>query len=152
MFCKSNLFWKRSLTKWWTGSRNIHSQPSLPYLWGNKRKVDSLNIIVENTKLESTSSIKVLCVNIDSKLNFNDRVCDMCTKARRQLNVWQWMQSLLDYDSRIVIFKSFIVSNFDYCPWSGFLPASHPCQNCRVSINRRLDWFQTTMNRTTTIY
>ena len=30
MFCKSKLFWKRRLTKWWTGSRKIHSQPTLP--------------------------------------------------------------------------------------------------------------------------
>ena len=30
MFYKSKLFWKRRLTKWWTGSRKIHSQPTLP--------------------------------------------------------------------------------------------------------------------------
>ena len=30
MFRKSKLFWKRRLTKWWTGSRKIHSQPTLP--------------------------------------------------------------------------------------------------------------------------
>ena len=48
-----------------------------------------MNIIVENTILESTSSVKVLVVNIDFKLKFNDHVCDMCTKAGRQLNVLQ---------------------------------------------------------------
>ena len=75
-----------------------------------------MNIIVENTNLESTSSIKVLGVNIDSKLNFNDHVCDMCTTAGRQLNVLQRLKSSLDYDSRMVIYKSFIISNFDYYP------------------------------------
>ena len=30
MYCKSKVFWKRRLTKWWTGSRKIHSQPTLP--------------------------------------------------------------------------------------------------------------------------
>ena len=83
---------------------------------GNNKKVDDLNIIVDNTKLESTSSIKVLGVNIDSKLNFNDHVCDMCTKAGRQLNVLQRLKGSLDFDSRMVIYKSFIISNFNYCP------------------------------------
>ena len=83
---------------------------------GNNKKVDDLNIIVENTKLESTSSIKVLGVNIDSKLNFNDHVCDMCTKAGRQLNVLQRLKGSLDFDSLMVIYKSFIISNLNNCP------------------------------------
>ena len=87
------------------------------FLCGNDKRLDDLNIIVENTKLESTSRIKVLGVNIiDSKLNFNDRVCDMCTRAGRQLNVLQRLKSSLDYDSRMVIYKSFIIPNFNYCP------------------------------------
>ena len=86
------------------------------FLCGNNKKVDDLNIIVENTKLESTSSIKVLGVNIDSKLNFNDHVCDMWTKAGRQLNVLQRLKSSRDYDSRMVIYKSLIIWNFNYCP------------------------------------
>ena len=76
----------------WFAKNSLAAKPTefqTILLWGNNKIVDSLNIIVENTKLESTSSIKVLGVNIDSKLNFNDRVCDMCTEARRQLNVWQ---------------------------------------------------------------
>ena len=40
----------------------------------------------------------------------------MCTKAGRQLNVLQRLKSSLDYDSRMVIYKSFIISNFNYCP------------------------------------
>ena len=105
---------------------------------GNNKKVDDLNIIVENTKLESTSSIKLFGVNIDSKLNFNDHVYDMCTKAARQLNVLQRLKGSLDFDSRMVIYKSFIISNFNYCPvvW---LFTSHPYRNWRISRNGRLD-------------
>ena len=85
-------------------------------LCGKNKKVDDLNIMVENTKLESTSSIKVLGVNIDSKLNFNDHVCYMCTEAGRQLNVLLRLKSSLDYDNRMVIYKSVIISYFSYCP------------------------------------
>ena len=103
----------------WFAKNSLAANPTkfqTMLMCGNNKKVDDLNIIVENAKLESTSSIKVLGVNIDSKLNFNDRVCDMCTKAGRQLNVLQRLKSSVDYDSRMVIYKSFIISDFNYCP------------------------------------
>ena len=40
----------------------------------------------------------------------------MCNKAGRQLNVWQRLKGSLDYASRLSIYKSFIMSNFNYCP------------------------------------
>ena len=103
----------------WFAKNSLAANPTkfqTMLMCGNNKKVDDLNIIVENTKLESTSSIKVLGVNIDSKLNFNDHVCDMCTKAGRQLNLLQRLKGSLDFDSRMVIYKSFIISNFNHCP------------------------------------
>ena len=40
----------------------------------------------------------------------------MCNKAGRQLNVLQRLKGSLDYASRLSIYKSFIMSNFNYCP------------------------------------
>ena len=101
----------------WFAKNSLAANPTkfqTMLMCGNNKKVNDLNIIVE--KLEPTSSITVLGVNIDCKLNFNDHVCDMCTKAGRQLNVLQRLKSSLDYDSRMVIYKSFVISNFNYCP------------------------------------
>ena len=39
-----------------------------------------------------------------------------CRISGRQLNVLQRLKSPLDYDSRMVIYKSFIISNLNYCP------------------------------------
>ena len=40
----------------------------------------------------------------------------MCNKAGRQLNVLQRLKGSLDYASRLSVHKSFIMSNFNYCP------------------------------------
>ena len=40
----------------------------------------------------------------------------MCIKTGRQLNVLQRLKGSLDQDSRMAIYKSFIMSNFNYCP------------------------------------
>ena len=58
----------------------------------------------------------VLGVNIDDNLNFKSHASKMCNKASRQLNVLQQLKGSLDYASRLSIYKSFIMSNFNYCP------------------------------------
>ena len=60
--------------------------------------------------------MNVLGIDIDDKLNFNSHVSNMCNKAGRQLNVLQRLKGSLDYASRLSIYKSLIMSNFNYCP------------------------------------
>ena len=60
--------------------------------------------------------MKVLGVTIDDKLNFTAHISDVCTKAGRQLNILQRLKKVLDYKSRMTIYKSFIMSNFNYFP------------------------------------
>ena len=60
--------------------------------------------------------MKVLGVCIDSKLNFNEHISLMCAKAGKQLNVLQRLKDSLDSKSRLAIYNSFIISNFNYCP------------------------------------
>ena len=88
-----------------------------PMLISSRDKTDlKLNVSVDGTMLETAESIKILGVTVDRKLNFNDHVSQMCTKAGRQLNVLQRLKGCLDYNSRMAIYKTFIMSNFNYCP------------------------------------
>ena len=56
-----------------------------------------------------------LGVNFDSQLNFDVHVSNMWNKAGRQLNILQRLNGSLDYSSRLSVYKSFIMSNFNYC-------------------------------------
>ena len=78
--------------------------------------VDGLMINVEKTIISSSEAMKLLGVKIDDKLNFTEHISDVCTKAGRQLNILQRLKKVLDYKSRMAIYKSFIMSNFNYCP------------------------------------
>ena len=60
--------------------------------------------------------MKVLGIDIDDRLTFDGHISNMCIKAGRQLNVLQRLKGSLDQDSRMAIYKSFIMSNFNYCP------------------------------------
>ena len=85
-------------------------------LKSNSIKDIQLNVTVENISLPSSDTMKVLGIDIDDKLTFDGHISNMCIKAGRQLNVLQRLRGSLDQDSRMAIYKSFIMSNFNYCP------------------------------------
>ena len=60
--------------------------------------------------------MKVLGIDIDAMLTFDGHDSNMCIKAGKQLNALQRLKGSLDQDSNMAIYKSFIMSNFNYCP------------------------------------
>ena len=58
----------------------------------------------------------LLGVNIDHLLKFDDHVTDMCKKVSRQLAVLKRIGRFLTKQGRFIIYNSFILSNFNYCP------------------------------------
>ena len=84
----------------------------------DKRRSDNTNIEVEigNEKISSTSSVKLLGVHIDDKLNFNEHINKICKSAGNQLNALIRLKSFLGLKEKEVLVNSFIYSNFNYCP------------------------------------
>jgi len=72
--------------------------------------------IDENVNITSEPVVKVLGVHIDCRLNFNEHIKQSSIKAARQLNALSRISKLLNVNSRKLIFRSFIMSNFTYCP------------------------------------
>ena len=60
--------------------------------------------------------MKVRGVTIDNRLTFTEHISRCCKKAARQLNALSRIAKYLDMKSKKLIFNSFIVSNFNYCP------------------------------------
>ena len=85
-------------------------------LRSRKPVTENMDISISSSPISVSDSIKVLGIHVDNKLNFNEHIQFMCRKAGRQLNVLQRMRGVLDFKARLCIYKSFILSNFAYCP------------------------------------
>ena len=70
----------------------------------------------DSITLKSEDCVKCLGVKIDRNLTFSDHISTCCTKAARQLNALARISRYLNTSSRKIIYKSFIQSNFSYCP------------------------------------
>ena len=75
-----------------------------------------LGLVINDIQVNSTDSITILGVIVDNKLNLNDHIYTLCAKPDKQLNALQRLSKSLDKDSKLAIYKSFIMSNFYFCP------------------------------------
>ena len=80
---------------------------------------ETMNFAVGNVTINPSQSVKLLGIEIDSKLNFDTHVHEICQKAARQINALKRLSKFLNLDSRMAIFRSFITSNFGYCSLAG---------------------------------
>ena len=76
---------------------------------------ETIHFAVGNVTINPSRSVKLLGIEIDSKLNVDPHVHEICIKAARQINALKRLSKFLNLDSRMAIFRSFITSNFGYC-------------------------------------
>ena len=60
--------------------------------------------------------IKLLGLNIDDQLKFNEHISIPCSKVAMQLNDLSRLQKYMGKAEKEAIINSFILSNFNYCP------------------------------------
>ena len=66
--------------------------------------------------INSTEIVKLLGINIDNKLTFEQHVDSLCNKASQKLNALARLAHYMSFEQRKLIMNSFITSQFSYCP------------------------------------
>ena len=74
------------------------------------------SLFLNGTEIKCEDSVKLLGVTFDYMLNFDLHISNICKKAARQINVLLRLSKYLSTETKILIYKSFIRSNFNYCP------------------------------------
>ena len=84
----------------------------------NKKRSDltNTNFQVDNQVIKMVSSIELLGIQIDDKLNFNLHISKYCKSAANQLNALIRLKQFLSFHAKEVLTNSYIISNFNYCP------------------------------------
>ena len=73
-------------------------------------------IYLENAFLENEESVKLLGVHIDQNLNFEEHVSSLLKEANKKLHALMRIKKYLTQDRLRLMMKTFIESQFNYCP------------------------------------
>ena len=74
------------------------------------------SIILNNEVIECSKSVKLLGVTIDNKLDFSEHVTKLCKKVSSKLHALARISNCMSHDKLRILMKSFIESQFSYCP------------------------------------
>ncbi len=61
-------------------------------------------------------SVQLLDNTLDCTLTFTDHILNLCKKAGRSVNALARLSKDLDVKSNLVLFQSFVMGHFNYCP------------------------------------
>ena len=62
------------------------------------------------------SSVELLGIQIDDKLNFNLHIGNICRSAANQLNALIRLKRFLGFKEKRILINSYFMANFNYCP------------------------------------
>ena len=115
---KVNLKHDSSICINWFGKNGMEANPSkFQFMILSSQPIEQVQIeIDENITITSEPFVKALGVYIDNRLTFSEHVKRSSLKAARQLNALSRISKFLNYNARKLVFQSFIMSNFTYCP------------------------------------
>ena len=77
---------------------------------------DNVTITIGNSSIETSNTIELLGIIIDNKLNFNDHISNLLKKGNQKLHALARISKYLDKDKLRIVMKTFIQSQFNYCP------------------------------------
>ena len=101
------------LFKWLNNTyMKVNTGKSHLLLSGNSRATAT----IDNSYIESEEQQVLLGITIDSNLTFENHINSICKKARQKLNALARIAPYMNIQKRRTIVKSFVTSQFSYCP------------------------------------
>ena len=71
---------------------------------------------IGNKKIWESNKQKLLGLDIDRNLNFNEHVSSLCRKVGNKLSVLARLSNFMSFKLRRILLKTFIESQFGYWP------------------------------------
>ena len=104
----------------WTEANEMIVNPEkfhLIFLSPNKQDLINQQFIeIRGISLKSETKFTLLGVDIDNQLTFHSHINNIFRKAENQINALKRLSVHMGQNEKMVLMKSFILSNFNYCP------------------------------------
>ena len=101
----------------WFDENGMQANPEkFQFIVFDRKENGQHNIHVNGIEIKSQQMVKLLGVHIDSKLTFNYHISQLCMKAGRKISVMSRLCTVLDCKTKLLLFNSFIISQFNFCP------------------------------------
>ena len=72
-------------------------------------------ISIDQKEIKAVPKVKLLGIEIDCKLNLNQDINNIFQSISNQWNALIILKHLLEFEEKIMLVNTFVMSNFNYC-------------------------------------
>ena len=98
----------------WFSDNQMKANISKFYLFVNKK--NEVTIRLGDTEIKNSEYQKLLGIKVDRKLNFNEHLNDITSKASCEVNALSRLMPYINSSKKQKLVSSFFDSQFNYCP------------------------------------
>ena len=98
----------------WFPDNQMKANISKCHLLVNKK--NEVTIRIGDTEVKKSEYEKLLGIKVDTKLNFNEHLNDIISKASRKVNALSRVMPYMNLSKKKKLVSSFFNSQFNYCP------------------------------------
>ena len=99
----------------WFEKNHLKANPEKCHLLLSSKS--SIETKIGGVSVKSSQMETLLGVSIDSELNFENHISNICNKVSKKLNALGRIAGYITFEKRRTLFKAFIESQFNYCPF-----------------------------------
>ena len=110
-----NLETDTSILVKWFKDNYFKLNPNKCHLLVTKHSKD-VTVTVDGETIMGSPTVKLLGINVDNKLNFNDHVSKLCCKVSQKIHALARISPYMSTEKLRCILRAFIQSQFGYCP------------------------------------
>ena len=84
-------------------------------VFSNSRKIENLEIKINNTAIDRVNSTKFLGVLIDENLNWKEHIKSVRAKLSKGMFMLNRVKYVLQYDAMLMLYNSIVLPHLTYC-------------------------------------
>ena len=77
---------------------------------------DTETLSFNDLTLKNSKEVEILGITLDRSMGFNTHIKNICRKAGQKLSALLRISPYLDQGKKVLLYKSMIKSQFNYCP------------------------------------
>ena len=104
------------ITDWFKKNQMMVNPDKFQVIIIDKKKGDHTNEneIIDNKQIKTVTSVELLGIQLDDKLNFNPHISNICKSAANQVNSLIRLQKFLSFEEKKILINSYVMAKFNY--------------------------------------
>ena len=104
------------LLEWFKGNGMVAYPKKFQLMFLGLQGEKRLRLNIEENKIPTAGYVKLLGVEIDSKLTFSKHIETLCSKVNKKVSAFARLNNYISREQALTVCNAVILSNFNYCP------------------------------------